>query len=154
VPAIVRSWHQITTQALRAALAGRAAARLPPLDLSAGTEFQRRVWRVLRQLGSGQTRGYGEVARMLGLPGAARVVGNACSANPIPVFVPCHRVLAARGKLGGFSAGLKWKRLLLERERMRTQSVRCGSARCPVRTRWIQADGRIERRRCRARPSC
>jgi O-6-methylguanine DNA methyltransferase len=112
----LRGWHRLTTAALGRALAGRAAGRLPPLDWSAATPFQRRVWRALLRLGPGQTWSYGEMARRVGSPKGARAVGGACRANPIPVLVPCHRVLAARGRLGGFSAGLAWKRRLLARE--------------------------------------
>lgn len=115
-PARVQRWHRRTVAALNAALAGRTPRGLPPLDLSAGTEFQRRVWDAMRQIACGKTRSYGELARTIGNPGAARAVGGACGANPIPVLVPCHRVLAARHKLGGFSGGLNWKRRLLERE--------------------------------------
>jgi len=97
-------------------LAGKPPGRLPPLDLSAGTDFQRAVWEALRRIPPGQTRGYGEVAGEIGSPRAARAVGQACGANPIPLLIPCHRVLAAGGKLGGFSGGLDWKRLLLKRE--------------------------------------
>lgn len=61
----------------------------------------------------GETRSYGEIAAALGQPLASRAVGGACGANPIPVLVPCHRVLAANGRLGGFSGGLDWKRRLL-----------------------------------------
>lgn len=64
----------------------------------------------------GEMCSYGELAGALGQPGAARAVGGACGANPIPVLVPCHRVLAAHRKLGGFSGGLHWKRRLLARE--------------------------------------
>jgi O-6-methylguanine DNA methyltransferase len=116
VPAQVRHWHQATCAALNAALAGQPPKTLPPLDLSAGTVFQRRVWNQLRKLKPGQTSSYGELARRVGQAGAARAIGGACGANPIPVLVPCHRVLAANGSLGGFSGGLNWKRLLLERE--------------------------------------
>ena len=116
VPAKIRGWHKVTGAALKAALAGRTPKKLPPLDLSAGTAFQQRVWTVLRRIRCGRTLSYGEVARAVGKPGAARAVGGACGANPIPVLVPCHRVLAANHKLGGFSGGLRWKRLLLGRE--------------------------------------
>ena len=61
-------------------------------------------------------KSYGQVAQGIGRPGAVRAVGQACGANPIPVMIPCHRVLAAGGKLGGFSSGLDWKRKLLARE--------------------------------------
>ena len=116
VPAIIRRWHRATTSALKRALAGRAPQALPPLDFSGGTVFQRRVWSAMRRIACGQTRSYGEIARVIGQPKAVRAVGGACGANPIPVLVPCHRVLAANGKIGGFSGGLNWKRRLLERE--------------------------------------
>ena len=112
----IRRWHRATTTAIRLALAGRAAKNLPPLDLSSGTEFQRAVWTAMRRIRPGQTRSYGEIAKQIGNPKAVRAVGGACGANPIPVLVPCHRVLAANRKLGGFSGGLNWKRRLLERE--------------------------------------
>ena len=115
----IRRWHVAASKALRLALAGRAPGRLPPLDLSAGTVFQRRVWRVLRRIGWGRTWSYGQVARAVGNPRAVRAVGGACGANPIPVLVPCHRVLAASGGLGGFSGGLHWKRTLLRCERLK-----------------------------------
>jgi O-6-methylguanine DNA methyltransferase len=112
----IRQWHQQTTAALKRALAGRAPGTLPPLDLSSGTDFQQSVWGALRQIRSGQTRSYGEIARAIGKPKALRAVGGACGANPIPVFVPCHRVLAANRRIGGFSGGLDWKWTLLQRE--------------------------------------
>ena len=112
----VRQWHAMTTKALNEALAGRTPGKLPPLDLSSGTEFQKRVWDVMRQIASGRTRSYAEIAAEIKKPGAARAVGGACGANPIPVLVPCHRVLAANRRLGGFSGGLRWKRKLLARE--------------------------------------
>jgi O-6-methylguanine DNA methyltransferase len=89
---------------------------LPPLDLSGGTGFQQRVWRALRRIGWGRTKSYAQVAEAIGSPTAVRAVGGACGANPIPVLVPCHRVLAANLRLGGFSGGLNWKRTLLARE--------------------------------------
>ncbi len=112
----IRRWHALTIKAVLAALAGKTPLQPPPLDLSQGTAFQQGVWLALQNIASGQTRSYGEIAAELGKPGAARAVGAACGANPIPVLIPCHRVLAAGGKLGGFSGGLEWKRLLLERE--------------------------------------
>lgn len=112
----IRRWHALTIYAVRSLLNGRAPRRLPPLDLDGGTAFQRAVWARLRRIPAGETRTYGEVARALRRPGAARAVGSACGANPIPLLIPCHRVLAAGGKLGGFSAGLGWKRHLLATE--------------------------------------
>jgi O-6-methylguanine DNA methyltransferase len=126
VPAIPAStishWHRATEAALKSILAGQAAKKLPPLDLSAGTEFQKRVWDALRKISVGETKSYGEIARQIGKPRAVRAVGGACGANPIPVLVPCHRVLAANKKLGGFSGGLDWKRNLLKRERISFRS--------------------------------
>lgn len=115
----VRFWHRATKAALMAILAGRTPRTFPPLDLSAGTSFQKVVWCALKNIPAGQARSYGEIARAIGKPKAMRAVGGACGANPIPVLVPCHRVLAANGKLGGFSGGLDWKRRLLAREGIR-----------------------------------
>ena len=115
VPANIRAWHRTTESALKNILDGRKPKRLPPLDL-AGTEFQKSVWSALRKLSPGKTKSYGEIATAIGRPKAVRAVGGACGANPVPVLVPCHRVLAANKKLGGFSGGLDWKRKLLARE--------------------------------------
>jgi O-6-methylguanine DNA methyltransferase len=112
----VRRWHLTTTKALKRALAGNVTRKLPPLDLSAGTVFQQKVWGALRKIAPGETRSYAQIAKAVGRPRTARAVGGACGANPIPVLIPCHRVVAANGQLGGFTAGLKWKHLLLARE--------------------------------------
>ncbi|MBC8003054.1 MAG: methylated-DNA--[protein]-cysteine S-methyltransferase [Opitutaceae bacterium] len=112
----IRDWHRLTETAVHAVLAGRAIPSLPPLDLSSGTDFQRRVWTALQRIRAGETESYGGIARKLGANGATRAVGGACGANPIPLLIPCHRVLAAHQRLGGFSGGLNWKRKLLERE--------------------------------------
>lgn len=81
-----------------------------------GTEFQRRVWRALGDIPYGCTSGYGELAEAIGRPGAGRAVGAANGANPMPIVIPCHRVIAADGSLGGFGGGLDRKVLLLELE--------------------------------------
>jgi len=86
------------------------------LDLSAGTEFQKKVWSSCRDIPYGQTRSYGWIAARIGQPGASRAVGNALGKNPIPIIIPCHRVLAADGGIGGFSGGLPAKRNLLKLE--------------------------------------
>ncbi len=88
------------------------------LDLAAGTDFDRAVWTALARIPAGETRTYGEVARMVDRPLAARAVGNACGRNPVPVVVPCHRVLASGG-IGGFGLGLDLKRRLLDLEGVR-----------------------------------
>jgi O-6-methylguanine DNA methyltransferase len=112
-------WHKLTTRAVRRALQGRPMAARPPMDLSNGTAFQRKVWAALQAIPSGKTETYSCLAASLKKPKAARAVGGACGANPVPLLVPCHRVVAAHGGLGGFSGGLPWKRKLLEREAKR-----------------------------------
>jgi O-6-methylguanine DNA methyltransferase len=87
----------------------------PTHGIPEGTEFQKKVWKALKKIPRGQTRTYGEIAAAIGHPKAVRAVGSACGANPLPVFIPCHRVVAAGG-LGGFGRGLPWKVLLLELE--------------------------------------
>lgn len=116
IPLPILRWHRATTKALKSSLAGRAPKNLPPLDWTGKTEFQKAVWREMLKLGPGKTKSYGEVAGAIGRPKAVRAVGGACGANPIPVLVPCHRILAANHKLGGFGGGLDWKRSLLARE--------------------------------------
>jgi len=86
-----------------------------PLDLR-GTPFQRSVWSALAAIPYGETRSYGEVARSIGRPRAVRAVGLANGANPVPLVVPCHRVIAAGGRLGGYGGGLELKRRLLAME--------------------------------------
>jgi len=98
---------------------GREPAETLPLDLR-GTVFQRKVWAALQQIPAGRTVTYGELARQVGLPGGARAVARACGANPAAVIVPCHRVIAADGGLGGYRWGIERKRALLEKERVET----------------------------------
>ncbi len=87
-----------------------------PLDLR-GTAFQLKVWQALRQIPAGETRTYGEVARMVGDPKAVRAVAGACGANPTALVVPCHRVVGRDGKLTGYRWGLKRKEQLLKQEK-------------------------------------
>lgn len=86
-----------------------------PLDVRASA-FQRRVWQALREIPFGETRTYGEVAAAIGSPGAARAVGRACATNPVALVVPCHRVVASGGRLGGYASGVERKRWLLDHE--------------------------------------
>ena len=81
-----------------------------------GTEFQRRAWRMLMEIPYGQTRSYGEQAKRIGNPNASRAVGLANGRNPIPIVVPCHRVIGADGSLTGFGGGIERKRWLLAHE--------------------------------------
>jgi methylated-DNA-[protein]-cysteine S-methyltransferase len=104
---------------MRAVLAGeRLDLREIVLDESGIDDFRRAVYAATRAVGPGETVSYGEIARVLGDPGAARAVGAALGANPFPIIVPCHRVLASTGALHGFSApgGLTTKRRMLELE--------------------------------------
>ena len=87
-----------------------------PLDV-AGTPFQKRVWKALCTIPYGETRSYGEIARQVGNPKAARAVGMANHDNPIALIVPCHRVIASDGSLGGYACGLKKKSQILAMER-------------------------------------
>ena len=89
------------------------------VDLRTAGNFERQVYKAARGIPAGQTRTYGEIAEALGRPGAARAVGQALGRNPIPLIIPCHRVVAANGKPGGFSAagGSATKMRLLEIER-------------------------------------
>jgi len=82
-----------------------------------GAPFEREVWRALEEIPYGETVSYGEIARRVGQPTAARAVGTANGRNPIAVIVPCHRVIGADGSLTGYGGGLERKRLLLELER-------------------------------------
>ncbi len=86
-----------------------------PLALN-GTDFQRRVWAALRKIPYGETISYGELARGLGQPSASRAVGLANGRNPIPIIVPCHRVVGSDGSLTGYGGGLDRKRFLLALE--------------------------------------
>lgn len=89
---------------------------LPPLDVTA-TAFQWRVWEALTRIPAGTTRSYGDIARAIGEPGAARAVGRACGANKLALIVPCHRVVRADGSPGGWRWGAVRKQALLSRER-------------------------------------
>jgi methylated-DNA-[protein]-cysteine S-methyltransferase len=98
-------------------LHGRRPLASLPLDVQTGTPFQHRVWNALCQIPFGQTMSYFEVAQAIGKPRAARAVGQACGSNSVSLLIPCHRVIAADGKLGGFSGGTHIKESLLEIER-------------------------------------
>ncbi len=89
-----------------------------PLDLSALPSFPRKVFEVVRTIPAGETLSYGEVAAAVGSPGAARAVGQALGRNPFPIVIPCHRVLAAGGRIGGFTApgGVSVKEQMLAAE--------------------------------------
>lgn len=86
------------------------------LDLRYYTPFQQAVWKAAAAVPSGETRSYAWIAKRIRNPKAARAVGQALGANPVPIFIPCHRVVSSTGTLGGFSGGLEMKKKLLELE--------------------------------------
>jgi len=88
-----------------------------PVDVR-GTDFQLRVWMALREIPLGETRSYSDVARIIGEPRAVRAVANACASNPVPLIIPCHRVIRKDGSLGGYGLGIGRKKALLSKERM------------------------------------
>ena len=95
--------------------AGRRRDFSVPLDLD-GTAFQKKVWRALSEIPYGEVRSYGHIARRVGNPKASRAVGTANGANPVAIIVPCHRVIAGDGSLGGYGGGVNNKTYLLSLE--------------------------------------
>ena len=100
---------------LREYFAGERKAFALPLA-PAGTAFQKKVWAALRDIPWGETRSYGDIARAIGKPTACRAVGMANGRNPLPIFIPCHRVIGTNGSITGYSGGLEKKRFLLRLE--------------------------------------
>lgn len=98
-----------------ASIAGRPSSRNVALDLQ-GTSFQQSVWKELLRIPAGVTRSYADVARAIGNPKATRAVAQACGANPLPVVVPCHRVISSDGTIGGYTGGVRIKKALLDAE--------------------------------------
>jgi methylated-DNA-[protein]-cysteine S-methyltransferase len=94
---------------------GRRSVFSIPLQLI-GTDFQQRVWRTLQQIPYGETCTYGQLAMRMGSPRAVRAVGGALHRNPLPIFIPCHRVVPAQGGVGGFAWGAEVKQWLIKRE--------------------------------------
>jgi methylated-DNA-[protein]-cysteine S-methyltransferase len=118
----VTEWEPGDTALLRETrrqLVAYFAGRQRTFDLpiaTRGTLFQRRVWHALREIPYGTTRSYADIARQLGTPNATRAVGAANGRNPVPIIVPCHRVLGSDGSLTGFGGGIETKRFLLRLE--------------------------------------
>jgi len=107
--------HPVAAE-LTAYFAGTLLTFTVAVRLPGGSGFERAVWGEIAKIPYGEMRTYGSIAKALGDPGAARAVGTACNHNPIPVLVPCHRVVGAGGKMVGFGGGLDRKRRLLELE--------------------------------------
>lgn len=113
--------------ALKAYFDGNLDALANVRTATGGTAFQREVWQALREIPPGTTVSYGQLAAKLGRARASRAVGAANGANPIPIVVPCHRVIGADGSLTGFGGGLRNKKWLLDHE-ARFASLSCGAA--------------------------
>jgi len=111
---------------LRIYLGGHKVTFPDELDLSQATTFQRKVWEITKLIPYGETRSYTWVAEQIGKPGAVRAVGQALARNPLPIIIPCHRVVASDGKLGGYSGGLEMKRRLLYLEAAASMQVKQG----------------------------
>jgi methylated-DNA-[protein]-cysteine S-methyltransferase len=109
---IKEAWKQLTEYFL----GNRKEFKLPLFP--EGTEFQNKVWMALQDIPFGETRSYGEIAKTIGNSKAARAVGMANNRNPIPIFIPCHRVIGANGSLVGYGGGLKIKEYLLTVEKI------------------------------------
>ena len=118
----MRSW----TKTLLRQMAGHQLNRALPLDIQA-TAFQRRVWDHLQSMPFGATQSYGEVAKAIGRPTAARAVARACATNPVAVAIPCHRVVREDGEMGGYRWGVDRKRVLLQLESSAPAESRAGS---------------------------
>jgi methylated-DNA-[protein]-cysteine S-methyltransferase len=124
-----------TRRRLEAYLAGDLEALdAIAVDLG-GTEFQAKVWAALRRIPPGRTVSYTELAAAVGSPSAVRAVGTANGQNPVPVVIPCHRVVRSDGTLGGYGGGLDRKRWLLDHEKARLARSAANSAQRPLFTR-------------------
>lgn len=107
---------RVLRDALQTYATGRKVAFNVQLDLSAGTEFQQKIWRTLRSIPFGQVWTYAQVAKKVGKPRSARAVGEACKKNPVLIVVPCHRVIGTDGSMTGFAGGVALKKKLLRLE--------------------------------------
>ena len=117
-----RAHLEAAEEALRDYFAGKPP-RAPVLDLR-GTPFQLAVWAALQEIPWAEVRTYGEIARALGREGGARAVGGANHENPVAILVPCHRVVQASGRLGGYAGGVAVKRWLLAHEAAHAPALR------------------------------
>lgn len=100
------------------------------IGLTKGTEFDKKVWLTLKEIPYGETRTYKWLAEKIGKPSACRAVGKALSRNPLPIVLPCHRIIESDGTIGGYSSGIDIKRRLLEIEyynKVSKERLRCGS---------------------------
>jgi O-6-methylguanine DNA methyltransferase len=101
---------------LKRYFSGDLSAFSSPIAFLQGTPFERKVWRTLKTIPYGETRSYQWVSEQIGLPWAYRAVGGACGRNPLPIIIPCHRVISKSGKIGGYTGGISLKKRLLALE--------------------------------------
>ena len=112
-----RRWKAAAENELRAYLDGKLRIFATPYDLRGLSPFTRAVLRVTAKIPYGEVRSYRWIAERLGMPEAARAVGNALARNPVPIIIPCHRVVRADGSVGGYALGPAWKKRLIELEK-------------------------------------
>ncbi len=117
VPAPDSGLLEKTKGYILAYLTNRVPPPKVPMDLGKGTPFDRKVWSAIETVAFGESRSYSQIAEQTQSPGASRAVGRACGRNPVPILIPCHRVITSGGKLGGYSGGLHIKRALLDLEK-------------------------------------
>ena len=117
---------------IAAYFAGELTIFSVPVEMRGGTDFERAVWAEIAKIPYGEMRTYGAIAATLGDPTAARTVGLACNHNPVPIIVPCHRVVGAGGKMVGFGGGIDRKRRLLELEARISLAHQWGIATTPA----------------------
>lgn len=139
-----RRWEDSARRELKAYLAGRLRSFRVPCDLSGLPAFTRAVLRLTARIPYGRVRSYRWIAERLGRSGASRAVGNALARNPIPIIIPCHRVVRSDGQLGGFALGLSWKRRLLELEG-RYGGLRAPRRKQPGERRSVERQGSVWR---------
>lgn len=113
---LARRWGMTAKEEMNAYFTGQLRSFTTPSDLSGLPLFTQAVLRITAKIPYGEVRCYRWIAQQLGKPKASRAVGNALARNPIPIIIPCHRVIRADGSLGGYALGLDWKRRLLELE--------------------------------------
>ena len=112
-----RHWREKAENALDSYLSGRIRRFSIPCDLQGLTPFTHAVLKTTCRIPYGEVRSYRWIAEIVGRPKAARAVGNALARNPVPILIPCHRVVRSNGSLGGYALGTKWKRMLLKMEK-------------------------------------
>ncbi len=134
-----RAWDRLAEKELRAYFAGRLAKFKSPCDLGGLPPFTQAVLRIAARIPYGEVRSYGWIAARLGKPKASRAVGNALARNPIPILIPCHRVVRSDGRLGGYALGRSWKTRLLALEKTHKKKLTRAGAKKTLQVRGLKA---------------